>query len=726
MKNIWSIFRQDVKRCYKNVIALIVVLGIVVVLALYAWFNIAASWDPYENTGNLKVAVASVDEGYEGELVPVSLNLGENVLSALRENTQLDWTFTSSAKAVDGVKSGKYYAAIVIPEDFSRNMMSLFSGTVTNPEITYYSNAKENAIAPKVTDKGASAVQTQVKEVFIETISDTAITAMQAVADTAEQEGAESIAATLITNLERTSADLSAAAGTIQAFSSMVVSTQQMLDTTSGFLKQSREHSDSTLSALKEKESSFSDMQGVISGAAEGMNQALADSAGFYQQMGETIHGGLDSLSSDAAATAATLDLFSEKINAIIQSYTNLRDALQALGAEHAVIAPAIGSVVGKLNESIAVQQSLYDKLSKAAETIRNKPEEALASEEELDALLEQNAQNLSKVQSEYEEQVKQNLDSLYASLGDTRSSISGLLKQLDESADGIYTLSGSASSDLSQIKETLDTSGSLLDKAASRLTETVWKLNQAQSSGDFQTLEQIVGGNKESISAFLASPVELETTKLYPIENYGSSMAPFYSTLAIWVGGIVLVAMLKVTVSPNSLNGLERVKNYQVYFGRYIIFLLAGLFQSGLICLGDLYYLQIQCEHPFLFLLAGWITSIVYVNIIYTLTVSFGDIGKAVCVVLLVMQVAGSGGTFPIEVAPAFFQKVYPLLPFTHSMTAMRECIGGAYGMTYWRELGILGIFLAASLMLGLVLRKPVIKLNTAFSEKLEETQLM
>ena len=214
----------------------------------------------------------------------------------------------------------------------------------------------------------------------------------------------------------------------------------------------------------------------------------------------------------------------------------SLRDALQSLGEEHAVIAPAVGSVVGKLNESIAVQQSLYDKLSKAAETIRNKPEEALTSEEELDALLEQSAQSLSKVQSEYEEQVKRNLDGLYASLGDTRSSISGLLKQLDESADGIYTLSGSASSDLSQIKETLDTSGSLLEKAASRLTETVWKLNQAQSSGDFQTLEEIVGGDKESISAFLASPVELETTKLYPIENYGSSMAPFYSTLAIWV----------------------------------------------------------------------------------------------------------------------------------------------------------------------------------------------
>lgn len=119
--------------------------------------------------------------------------------------------------------------------------------------------------------------------------------------------------------------------------------------------------------------------------------------------------------------------------------------------------------------------------------------------------------------------------------------------------------------------------------------------------------------------------------------------------------------------------------------------------------------------------MLAGWFSSIVYVNIIYTLTVSFGDIGKAVSVVLLVMQVAGSGGTFPIEVAPAFFKAVYPLLPFVHSMAAFRETIGGMYGMTYWTELGKLGIFLLLSLILGLLLRKPVIRMNEAFAEKLE-----
>ena len=98
MKNIWEIFRRDIKRIKNNVIAMIVIMGITVVPCLYAWFNIAASWDPYKNTGNLKVAVASVDKGYEGSLIPLELNMGDQVLTSLRSNSQLDWVFTSKKK----------------------------------------------------------------------------------------------------------------------------------------------------------------------------------------------------------------------------------------------------------------------------------------------------------------------------------------------------------------------------------------------------------------------------------------------------------------------------------------------------------------------------------------------------------------------------------------------------------------------------------------------------
>ena len=163
--------------------------------------------------------------------------------------------------------------------------------------------------------------------------------------------------------------------------------------------------------------------------------------------------------------------------------------------------------------------------------------------------------------------------------------------------------------------------------------------------------------------------------------------MTPFYSTLAIWVGAVVMAAMLKVTVADSTKKKLFHPKKYQLYIGRILLLIIIGFMQSALICLGDLFFLGIQCKHPVMFVLTGMFTSFVYVNLIYALTVSFGDIGKAIAVVLMVMQVAGSGGTFPIQRAPKFFQVVYPLLPFTHSMNAMRECIAGFYGTTYAAE---------------------------------------
>lgn len=129
VKMIWGIFKRDMCHATRNVIAVIVSMGLVVVPALYAWFNIAASWDPYGNTKALKVAVANNDKGYKSDLIPVRVNVGETIISTLHANDQLDWQFVKSDKAIDGVKSGEYYAAIVIPKGFSADMMTLFSPT---------------------------------------------------------------------------------------------------------------------------------------------------------------------------------------------------------------------------------------------------------------------------------------------------------------------------------------------------------------------------------------------------------------------------------------------------------------------------------------------------------------------------------------------------------------------------------------------------------------------
>ena len=138
------------------------------------------------------------------------------------------------------------------------------------------------------------------------------------------------------------------------------------------------------------------------------------------------------------------------------------------------------------------------------------------------------------------------------------------------------------------------------------------------------------------------------------------------------------------------------------------------------------MFFLGVQCEHPLQFLMVGWLCALVFSLLIYTLTVSFGDIGKAVAVVLLVMQVAGSGGTFPIETLPKFFQMLYPFLPFPHAIDAMYAAMAGSYGNEYLLDMVYLALFLIPSLLLGLVLRKPVIRLNNWVSRNLESTKVM
>lgn len=726
MKNVWKIFQRDMMRVRNNVIALVVIIGISVVPCLYAWFNIAASWDPYSNTGNLKVAVASVDEGYEGSLIPIEINIGDKVLSALRENTQMEWVFTTEEKATSGVKSGKYYAAIVIPKDFSNKMMSVFSEKVEKPEITYYSNAKENAIAPKVTDKGAGAVQRQVNEVFIETVSDTTLTVLQAVSNMTQASGAETIVDNLNTNLNQIAGDLTASAGLLESFSDMTGSAQKLLSSTTEFLQTVQQQTKESRQTFQETSKTFSGLDDSMDAAADSVGTALKSAENVYDQMDQVISGAFSDESADAQQIASTLDTLAGQVGNVVTAYTSVRDSVAAVADKYPETSPLVDAIVVRMDTSIQQQKNLQNKLQDSAKGLRDATTDLATARSELKDLAAKNRENMSGVSASYKSSVQKSLNQLSASLTSSKQEISSLLSQLDQSANGIYKLTDTADSDLSEIQKVLGDSGELLTEASDRIADTTARLDEMEASGDFSELKALISGDKSAISTFLAAPVSLDTHKIYEIANYGSSMAPFYSVLSIWIGGIVLVAMLKVNVSENCTKGLKNVELHQIYFGRFITFMIVGLFQSTLIALGDLLYLGIQCEHPFLFLLGCWFSSLVFVNIIYTLTVSLGDIGKAVSVILLVVQVAGTGGTFPIEVAPSFFRAVYPLLPFTHSMAALRETVGGMYGMNYWIDLGKLAIFLGISLIVGLVLRKPIIKANDAFTEKLEETKLM
>lgn len=726
MKKIGRVFLYDISHIKKNVIAMIVVLGLCVVPSLYAWFNIAASWDPYSNTNGLKVAVANTDQGYEGEVLPLQINIGDTVISNLRANDQLDWTFTGKKEAIEGVKSGKYYAAIVIPKSFSQDMMSLFSDEMKHSDILYYINEKENAIAPKVTDKGASAVQQQIDEIFVKTAAQVGLDLMDTISKATDSDSAKTAAENLTGNIRKIGADLDSAAGTVKAFSNMTVSMQQMLEATADILNKAGQNTEENMSLLNETGDSVDSLRGAVSGTTESVNQVLAQGSKCYDAISGQIGDAFSSISTDVGATSGSLKSLASEVQVVIDRYEGFRDSVQQLADSYPLASDLLQPIIGNLNESIAHQEAVRDKLNEAATKITETTTDAGNYQEQLDQLVQQSSKEISGIRSDYENNVKTQINTMFGTLGDTSSAVQSLFGSMDKGMEDMEKLAGDAGSGLGNMKTTLDTSASLLTEIADKVNQVAEKLETAVQDGNMQTLKNVLGSSPEIVSSFVSAPVKMKTKALYPVENYGSAMAPFYSTLSIWVGGIILVAMVKVTASANLKRALRPLKPYQIYLGRYLLFMVLGLIQSGLICLGDLYFLGIQCEHPFLFLLAGWVSSIVYVNIIYTFTVSFGDVGKAVCVVLLVMQVAGSGGTFPIEVAPEIFRKIYPLLPFTHSMTAMRECIAGFYGYTYWIELGKMGLFLCASLFLGLVLRKPVIRLNELFIDKLESTKLM
>ena len=726
MKNIFLIFKNDVMKIHKNVIAMIVIMGITVIPTLYAWFNISASWDPYGNTGELKLAVASDDEGYTGELITVKINMGDQILSSLHKNKQFNWVFTDSKTAQKGVKSGKYYAAIVIPEDFSQKMMSVFSSEAEHPDLTYYENEKENAIAPIITGKGATAVQKQINETFIETIAQTALDAFQIVSSAAQEAGDDSMVDHLIDNLNQMGTDLGSAAGTVQSLSDMTDSAITMLNTTTEFLQESGSGTKSSVSSLEN--SDLSSLTSLVSGTTKTISDALTQNASFYTAVSDAVDKALDSYNSDAQAASNALTSVSSRVQTVIDEYTKLSDALTAIANEHpelTILNDAVTSINQKIQLAIDRQTAIRDKINAAAEALPAATANASELKSELDTLIAQATSSVTEVKTTYENNVKGNLDSLSANLDSTTGSISSMLGDLDKSIQNIAGVTGSASDGLTGLQKTLSNSASLLNEASGKLTSLAATLS-SEDSKDLSAVTNLLSEDPETIASFLSSPVKLDEKKIYPIENYGSAMAPFYSTLAIWVGAVVMAAMLKVTVADSTKKKLFHPKEYQLYIGRILLLIIIGFMQSALICLGDLFFLGIQCKHPVMFVLTGMFTSFVYVNLIYALTVSFGDIGKAIAVVLMVMQVAGSGGTFPIQCAPKFFQVVYPLLPFTHSMNAMRECIAGFYGTTYATELGKLAIFLVPSLLLGLLLRKPIIRMNDAFMEKLESTHLI
>lgn len=736
MRNIIAIFKRDLSRIRGSVVALIVAVGLVIVPTLYAWFNIAGSWDPYGNTGNLKVAVANSDDGYMSDLIPVRVNIGDTVVSALRENDQLDWRFVSESDAVEGVRSGEYYAAVVIPENFSSRMMTVFSSDAEHAEIVYYENQKANAIAPRVTDKAASTVRQQIDETFAKTISDVGLATTSSLLEFMDGDQIAAYAGNLSGTLAGAITTLRDASGSVDEFAGLLQSSTGLLDSTSDLLASAGAANEDAEALVGDAKTGLSGMHDALDAAVAAINQSLKDSAGDYDAAAKAIDeafGAADAhvsltvtqlrdASADVAKRASDMRDVQDNILAVERDVegSNLPEKLKAeLVQKIDIVANAVGNVANQ-------QELLAKHLSDAAASLETGVADARAKAQAVKDGIAEAKGSIGGVKDSYNATLKQQISDLSDAVADVARRGSDMADDLGATVTDLSHAASALSDDLAGAHEVLAGASADLVSAADDLQRLKEGLDTAVTSGDLDRVRELIGSDPAALADALAAPVALDRQAVYHIKNYGSAMAPFYTTLSIWVAGIVLAAMLKANVDEADVKALGNPRLHELYLGRYAFFALLAFAQATLVCAGDLLFFGIQCEHPFQFMLVGWLAGFVFSNMIYTLTVSFGDIGKAIAVVLLVMQVAGSGGTFPIEMTADFFQAVYPFLPFTHAINAMHAAMAGAYGMEFWIELGTLSLYLIPSLALGLVFRRPVIRANRWIIEKLEETKLM
>lgn len=736
MRNIIAIFKRDLSRIRGSVVALIVAVGLVIVPTLYAWFNIAGSWDPYGNTGNLKVAVANSDDGYMSDLIPVRVNIGDTVVSALRENDQLDWRFVSESDAVEGVRSGEYYAAVVIPENFSSRMMTVFSSDAEHAEIVYYENQKANAIAPRVTDKAASTVRQQIDETFAKTISDVGLATTSSLLEFMDGDQIAAYAGNLSGTLAGAITTLRDASGSVDEFAGLLQSSTGLLDSTSDLLASAGAANEDAEALVGDAKTGLSGMHDALDAAVAAINQSLKDSAGDYDAAAKAIDeafGAADAhvsltvtqlrdASADVAKRASDMRDVQDNILAVERDVegSNLPEKLKAeLVQKIDIVANTVGNVANQ-------QELLAKHLSDAAASLETGAADARAKAQAVKDGIAEAKGSIGGVKDSYNATLKQQISDLSDAVADVARRGSDMADDLGATVTDLSHAASALSDDLVGAHEVLAGASADLVSAADDLQRLKEGLDTAVTSGDLDRVRELIGSDPAALADALAAPVALDRQAVYHIKNYGSAMAPFYTTLSIWVAGIVLAAMLKANVDEADVKALGNPRLHELYLGRYAFFALLAFAQATLVCAGDLLFFGIQCEHPFQFMLVGWLAGFVFSNMIYTLTVSFGDIGKAIAVVLLVMQVAGSGGTFPIEMTADFFQAVYPFLPFTHAINAMHAAMAGAYGMEFWIELGTLSLYLIPSLALGLVFRRPVIRANRWIIEKLEETKLM
>ena len=695
MKNIIEIFRNDIKEVFRKTNTWIIIVGLIFLPSMYAWPNILSSWDPYGHTNNIKVAVTSEDDGatVDGK----ELNLGKSLVEGLKNNKNLDWQFVSNKQqAEDGVRIGDYYASIVVPKNFSQDMTSVSRTEPKRATIEYTVNEKINAISPKITNSGASAIANNISKNFVETANGIIFEKLHEAGVKFEEnlpsiEKAKEEIFKLNDNFSTYESTLSELIGKVEYGYNILNNVQNTLP---------------EIDRVATNSIMIADKAGITINNIQGFNERLLPIINNHLNVVEEV-------SKEANVIAKELQQKPDKTEEIKARQKALDNRLQA-STERLQLVKNIFEYFNKLSNERLFNNQLerVTTLSNDITTIKevnNNIYNKMDHYDEIADTVKEEFVNKSARVNEVSSNMNSKLNVEVAPL------ISQVLSKAEVNIDKVSGIISGAQGELPAVERKLSETevkisnayGKLLSLQAqmpsvkSKIQKLTDEIKKADSGIDKNQLFNLLKVDYKQQAEFFANPVKLQENKLYHIENYGSAMTPFYTVLSIWVGSLLMSSLLTTKVEDEE----KKYKPYQKYFGRGLLFVIISLFQTLIITLGDMYVLGTQATSPYRFVLYALLISLLFSSIIYTIVCILGNVGKAVCIVLLVLQLGSSGGTFPIQMTSEFFQALYPKVPFTYSIGLLREAVGGVYIPAVERDIKILFIYLIIVLVGGAIL---------------------
>ena len=557
--------------------------------------------------------------------------------------------------------------------------------------------------ATKITSKAKTAVQEQINTTFVSTLTQVLTESGEMLSQT-DENGVDIVSVTT-DKLDGIDKNLQTYVDILNTFSLVTGSASDLAD--------------SAQTLILNTQGLFNSSQDTVSS----MQNSVLSGAQTADTVSSLISISLDSMDQDLSVLDEQVDGLSEG-----DTYSTVQNSTESVKKVTGSTLTVLKDVLGETDKKLSAVDKSYKQLEKDLKTFKKDGKVTAQNLRHLKNTLKLDIKDckdsLREIRNSFTYSINPNVSKTILNIeksliqtGAMLNNVEGCFGDISDALEAYKTTLDSGTDDIKATKDYV----AGIQKDIRKLSKSLKALS---GNDQYNEMIEVLKTDPQMIAQFVASPVAMETEAIYPIRTYGSAMAPFYTVLAIWVGALILVALIHVEVRRE--DDLKEVRSLHAFFGRYITFFLIGQIQAAITVLGDLFYINIQCPHPFLFWLAAAASSFVFTLFIYSLTVAMGNVGEAIAVVVMVIQVAGAGGTFPIEVLPTVYQMIYKFLPFTYCMNALRECVGGMYRNDYWKDLRTLGIYVLVSLFIGLVVAIPFRKLNKKIEHSKEKSKVM